>query len=101
MMKNLPFKNSSSFADKKNRLVFSENEIFSSTTAILKQSKFSNKLLYSLFKQNQKYSYFSALRNRCVLSGYSRSVISRSKLSRVAFSKKILQGSMVGFYRAI
>ena len=101
MMKNIPFKNSSLFADNKNRFVFSESEIFSNTTVILNQSKFSNKLIYSFFKQKQRSNYFTTLRNHCVLSGYSKSVLSRSKLSRVALSKKILEGSMTGFYRAI
>jgi ribosomal protein S14 len=100
-MKNLPFKKASLFNDNKNRNLFSDNEIFFDSCLILNQSKFSNKLFYFLLKRRQHSAFFTTLKNRCILSGYSRSVISRAKLSRIALSRKILDGSMPGFYKSV
>jgi len=100
-MKNSPFKKITLFTDNKNRNTFSDNEIFFNSCQILYQSKFSNKLLYFFLKRRKPSIFFTKLKNRCIFSGYSRSVLSRVKLSRVAFSKKILNGSMTGFYKSV
>jgi len=100
-MKNLPFKKTALLTDHKKRVAFLDHEIFSNTSFILSQAKFAKRLNYLFQKQGQKGSYYTTLKNRCILSGYSRSVLSRIKFSRVALSKKVLDGSLTGFYRAI
>lgn len=100
-MKNLPFKKAALFTDNIKRNCFSDNEIFFNTCSILKQSKFSNKLSYFFLKRRNKAMFLSEIKNRCLISGYSRSVLARVKLSRITFSRKILDGSMVGFYKSV
>lgn len=82
-MKNLPFKKISLYKDNKVRHAFSNNEIFFHNCQILSQSKFSNNLDYYFFKRRVSVGFFSVIKNRCLLSGYSRSVISRVKVSRI------------------
>ena len=101
LMKTLPFKKANMFTDHKNRIYFSDTEIFDVSYLIMKQTKFSNKLLYFSFKRSQHSSHFTSLKNYCLLSGYSRSVFSRAKFSRIALSRRILEGSMPGFYKSV
>jgi ribosomal protein S14 len=100
-MKNASFKKTALFIDNKSRITFSDNEIFFDTCTILSQSKFSNEMTYFIQKRRRSNVFFTKIKNRCLLSGYSRSVISRFKISRISFSRKILEGSMVGFYKSI
>jgi len=100
-MKIKSFKNFLAFSDNNKRLNFSKNEIFLNTFFILKQSKITNKLMYFEFKCRFNSPFFTRLQNRCLLSGYSRSVSSNIKLSRFALSRNILNGSLVGFYRSV
>ena len=83
------------------RKLFLENEIFFSNSSIIKQSKFSNNLSYLSFKQNKLPAFITTIKNRCISSGYSRSVNSKLKLSRHAITQKILNSSMTGFYRSV
>jgi len=101
LMKTLPFKKANMFTDHKNRIYFSDTEIFDVTCLILKQTKFSNNLFYFCLKRPRHFFPFTSLKNYCLLSGYSRSVFSRAKLSRVALSRRILDGSMPGFYKSV
>ena len=101
MMKALPYKKANMFADHKNRIYFSDTEIFNVTRLIMKQTKFSNKLFYFFLKNRRLSSHLTSLKNYCLLSGYSRSVLSRAKLSRVALSRRILDGSLPGFYKSV
>jgi ribosomal protein S14 len=101
-MKKMFFKNSYLFNDNKNRNSFRDTEIFFDSCLIVTQAKFSNKLLYFFLKRRQiSISFLTKVKNRCLLSGSSRSVISRIKFSRIAFSRKVLDGSMTGFYKAL
>jgi ribosomal protein S14 len=100
-MKNSSFKKATLFNDNKNRIIFSNGEIFFDCCAILNQSRFSNKTKYFFQKRKLSNVFFTKIKNRCILSGYSRAVISRFKVSRIAFSRKILNGSMVGFFKSV
>lgn len=96
-------KNTSFKKDYLTRKFFFENEIFFVNGSIINQSNFSfsKNLYYLMFKQNQFSAFITLLKNRCIISGYTRSVDSKLKLSRHAISKKILNSSMTGFYRSI
>lgn len=83
------------------RNFFFENEIFFTNGFIIKQSKFSNNLSYLLFKQNKLSAFITTIKNRCIFSGYNRSVFSKFRLSRHVISQRILNSSMTGFYRSV
>jgi ribosomal protein S14 len=83
------------------RNTFLNQEIFFICSSIIKQSKFSNNLSYLTFKQNLSPAFITIIKNRCVSTGYSRSVYSKLKLSRHAITQNILSSSMTGFYRSV
>jgi len=89
------------FSDSKKRKLFSNNEIFFDTCSIIDQSNFSNNLSYVFFKRRLSCNFFTKIKNRCVYSGYTKSVNSKLKISRHVLSSKILNGSVSGFYRSI
>lgn len=96
------FKNPILFSDKRRRKIFATTEIFFDSCSILDQAKFSTNLSYFFFKRRTYSSnFFTILKNRCLFSGYSRSVNSKLKLSRISLSRKLLNGTLPGFYRSI
>ena len=94
-------KEKNNIIDIQKRQHFKNNEIFFECCSILDQSQFSNELTYFFFKRRNRFSFTTKFRNRCIYSGYQRSVSSYFKTSRHVFSNKILTNSMTGFYRAI
>jgi ribosomal protein S14 len=100
LMKHI-LKNTSFKKDFLSRNFFFDNEIFFTNGSIIKQSKFSQKLSYLMFKRNQLAAFLTPIKNRCIISGYSRSVNSKLKLSRHSISQQILNSSMTGFYRSV
>jgi ribosomal protein S14 len=99
-MNNLLKKNSF-YHDNIVRKNFSNNEIFQDCFLILDQTNFSKNLKYFSFKQNYKISFYTKIKNRCVVTGYTRSVNSKLKLSRIILSRKILNGNVTGYYRSV
>lgn len=98
---NTLFKKNSFYSDNIVRKNFSSNEIFQDCFLILDQTNFSKKLKYFSFKQNHKVGFYTKIKNRCVITGYTRSVSSKLKLSRIILSRKILNGSITGYYRSV
>jgi len=96
-----PFAKVSLFVDLKKRINYSNNEIFFDCCSLLNQSKFSNSLFYFFFKRRNNYTPFSNIKNRCVSTGYPKSVSSQLKMSRIVISKKILNGSIHGYFKSI
>jgi ribosomal protein S14 len=88
-------------SDQKNRSHFQKNEIFHVCCSILEQSHFSNQLYYYYFKRQNQAFFLSNTRNKCIISGYQKSVFLKFKLGRHSLSNKILSGYMPGFYRAV
>jgi len=95
----LKFKNIT--LDQQKRKKYQTQEIFNSCCSLLDQAQFSNQLQYFFYRKRLKALFFTGFKNKCLFSGYNKSVISRFKLARHIFSSKILSGSMPGFYRAI
>ena len=89
------------FFDNKKRNLFHKHEIFFYTCALYDQTQYSNNLSYFFFKRRFSFFFLSKIRNRCLISGYNRAVMSKLKLSRRIFSHKILEGTMPGFYRSV
>ena len=96
IFKQIPF-----FYDKKRRTKFFSNEIFFFTCSILRQSRFTSNFKYFLFKRRMTHTFLSTIRNRCVLTGYSKSVNSRLKISRRAFLRKVNFSMLPGIYRSL
>ena len=95
------FKPNYFFFEKLIRKKFSDNEIFFNTYYILLQSKYSTNLIYFAYKRRLLNTYFTLLKNRCILTNNPRSVYSHLKLSKIAFSRKLSSANMPGFYRSI
>jgi ribosomal protein S14 len=87
--------------DNKKRQHFQKSEIFFECCAILDQAQFSNSMNYFFFKRRLQYAFVTKIRNRCVISGLSRAVSANLKMSRRTLARKILNGGMTGFYRAV
>ena len=51
--------------------------------------------------KRHKVGFYTKIKNRCVITGYTRSVSSKLKLSRIILSRKILNGSITGYYRSV
>ena len=88
---------------KKIRKNFMNNEIFFYSYFILKQTRYSTNLQYFYFKSRRcsNTTFLTKIKNCCILTGNSRSVNARLKLSYIKISRKIDSGSLVGFYRAL
>jgi ribosomal protein S14 len=87
--------------DQQTRRKFLRDEIFFNCEQLLDQSFFSEQLTYYLFKKQKFASFKTSIKNRCLLSGHSRAVNSRLRMSRRVLARKILKGSMCGFYRSV
>ena len=94
-------KKNNNFKSNQERFKYKETEIFFQCCSILDDSNFSNNLDYFAFKRRRHFLHLTKFRNYCVINGYKRSVISKFKMSRHAFLNKVLDGSMVGFYRSV
>lgn len=94
-------KKNNTFKSNQRRFKYEGTEIFFQCCSLLENSNFSNNLDYYTFKRRHDFFYSTKIRNYCILNGYKRSVISKFKMSRHAFLNKVLDGSMIGFYRSI
>jgi len=89
------------YTDQQKRYVFENNEIFSLTASLLNQVKFSYNLSRMSYKKQLSFNFSTNIRNRCIVSGKSRAVFSKYKISRSIFNQKLLSGDLPGFYRSI
>jgi len=99
-MKNFKY-NSKTNTNIKNRKLFLKTEIFSLSFFALKQSKFSDNLSNLFFYNKLYYKSIVTIKNRCLLTGNSRSVFSKFKLSRNSFRRKALFGFLPGVFKSV
>jgi len=89
------------YSEKKTRKTFMNNEIFFNSYFLLKQTRYSNNLEYLSFKGRLDSKFLTKIKNCCLITGNSRSINARLKLSYIKIARKIDSGSLVGFYRAL
>jgi ribosomal protein S14 len=89
------------FHEKYKRTRFSEAESFIATCLLLKEVKYTPNITYLFFKRQVSSSFFTKIKNRCILTKRSKSVRSKFRYSRIILTNNILQGNIPGFYRAI
>jgi ribosomal protein S14 len=100
-MNNSLFKSKKFLFDLKIRNSYSFYEILHYTGFLLKQSKFSNDLVYFVFKCRKNFKFSGLIKNRCLFTSNTRAVMSKYKMSRHAFFHKAKQGNVVGFYKSV
>ena len=83
------------------RKSFKQKEIFFNTINMLKESKFSPNIRYGIYLGKKNFTFFSCIKNRCIVSGRSRAIFSKFKLSRIQFSQKVISGKICGFYKSV
>jgi ribosomal protein S14 len=89
------------YNDKRRRYSFAKTEIFFECCYLLDQSQFTNSLPYFFFKRRTQHTFATKIKNRCVISGYSRAVSSNLRMSRRTIIRQILAGGLPGYYRAV
>ena len=97
----MTYKKNSNYYIKNNWSKYSENEIFFQTYFLFKQCHYSNKLDYFLYKRRLNFVFLTKLRNFCISTKKKRSLISKLKLSRLAFARKQNYGFLPGIYRSV
>ena len=70
---------------------------FSRNVEVKFEKKYQEQILLSLFSKN---TAKERVRNRCVLSGKSRGILNKTKLSRIKFRDNVSQGHIIGFQKS-
>jgi small subunit ribosomal protein S14 len=90
--------------DRQKRIKYLNNELyFRSLKILLSNQKLSKKIRTQLFYWVQTLStqvYQTQIKNRCILTGYSRSVSRRFRISRMQFKKYAVTGLLPGIKKA-
>nr|YP_009476705.1 ribosomal protein S14 [Proteomonas sulcata]AVM81198.1 ribosomal protein S14 [Proteomonas sulcata] len=85
--------------DQKRRLLFKQTELKAINRRLNIRLKDLN-ILQTLIQQNQNISSLNKVKNRCCISGRSRSVYKKFRMSRIAFRELSLNGLVNGVKKA-
>ena len=97
----MTYKKKSNYSVVNNWSNYLKKEIFFNTFPLFEQCHYSNELSYFLFKRRLSFVFLTKLRNFCISTKTKRSLISKFKLSRLAFAQKQNYGFFPGIYRSI
>lgn len=96
VLKRAPF-----FFNKRFRNDFTKKEIFFFTFFLFKQCNFTPDLRYYFFKKRLYATFSTKFRNFCLLTNKHRSIVSKIRLSRLAFQRKQNFGLFSGVFRSV
>ena len=88
--------------EQQKRYNFCENEIFFKLCNILIQTKFTNHLIYYNYKRKRaKNTFYTIIKNRCIITNNSRIIYSNLKLTKTKLSYNLINKHFSGFYLAL